>query len=155
MWCNTSYPKRRAQMTLRFSSGATFRLGKDTPYLKLVHCFESDIFKPQTDAGNLPKPGTSCYIMQYLGGGSFETHAAACGTSKIIANPHGGVALNEDLWPDVEVIQQMEWEIRFTITRDSSFPWLLARASRGSAGCVISPPLEPINWTLTKTCQSG
>ncbi len=79
VWCNTSYPKRRAQMTLCFSSGDAFRLGKDTPYLKLVHCFESDIFKPQTDTGDLPKPGTSCYIMQYLGSGSFVTHVAACG----------------------------------------------------------------------------
>ncbi|KAL1266794.1 hypothetical protein QQF64_002469 [Cirrhinus molitorella] len=85
-------------MTPQFSSGAAFHLGKEPPTLKLVHCFELDIFKPQTDTGDMPKPGTSCYIMQYLDGGSFETHAAACGMSKIIAYPHGGVALNEDLW---------------------------------------------------------
>lgn len=49
----------------------------------------------------------------------------------------------------------MDWKIRFTITRDSSFPWLLARVSGGSAGYVISPPLEPINWMHIKTCRSG
>lgn len=41
---------------------------------------------------------TSCYIMQSFRGGSLEMHTAARGMSKIIANPHTEVALNEDLW---------------------------------------------------------